>query len=191
MPRQLKRETIVFPDSGILCCDAWGSTRYRFPTRVVSHLAPAPLFTGESHLVNLDRDEPIAAIARLRKHFPVLNPRASLDEVARYIRGERLLIPCVGGYKYFYLGWDLDIWRCKAWNEPLGSVFHLDRIPDQREPCNACMMACYRNASMLMHAAVATTVPASTGPKRSMPQCRKRIRVLIARFVGALFSDSA
>jgi hypothetical protein len=37
----------------------------------------------------------------------------------------------------------------------LGSVFDLDRIPDQREPCNACVMACYRNASMLMHAAVA------------------------------------
>ena len=39
----------------------------------------------------------------------------------------------------------------------MGSVFDLDRIPDQREPCNACMMACYRNASMLMHAAVAAT----------------------------------
>jgi hypothetical protein len=39
----------------------------------------------------------------------------------------------------------------------MGSVFDLDRIPDQRAPCNACMMACYRNASMLMHAAIATT----------------------------------
>src|SRR5271165_6914701 len=56
-----------------------------------------------------------------------------------------------------YLDWNLDIWRCEAWNEPMGSVFDLDRISDQREPCNACMMACYRNASMLMHAAVATT----------------------------------
>jgi hypothetical protein len=39
----------------------------------------------------------------------------------------------------------------------LGSVFDLDRIPDQREPCSACTMGCYRNASMLMHAAVAAT----------------------------------
>ena len=59
--------------------------------------------------------------------------------------------------EYFYLDWNLDIWRCEAWNQPLGSVFDLDRIADQREPCNACMMACYRNASMLMHAAVAAT----------------------------------
>jgi hypothetical protein len=39
----------------------------------------------------------------------------------------------------------------------LGSVFDFDHIPDQREPCSACMMACYRNASMLMHGAIAAT----------------------------------
>jgi MoaA/NifB/PqqE/SkfB family radical SAM enzyme len=118
------------------------------------------LVYGESPLVDLDRDEVLAAldaISRLRKQFPVVNPRASLAEVARYVRGEQQAIPCIGGHKYFYLDWNLDIWRCEAWNEPLGSVFDLDRIPDQREACNACMMACYRNASMLMHAAVAAT----------------------------------
>ena len=116
------------------------------------------VYGGESQLVDLDRDELLAAldaIGRLRKRFPVLNPRASLAEVARFVRGEPQAVPCIGGYKYFYLDWNLDIWRCEAWNEPLGSVFDLDRIPDQREPCNACMMGCYRNASMLMHAAVA------------------------------------
>jgi len=110
--------------------------------------------------VDLDRDELLVAldaIGRLGKRFPVVNPRASLAEVARYVRGEPQAVPCIGGYKYFYLDWNLDIWRCEAWNEPLGSVFDLDRIPDQREPCTACMMACYRNASMLMHAAVAAT----------------------------------
>ena len=87
----------------------------------------------------------------------MLNPRASLAEVARYVRGERQEVPCIGGYKYFYLDWNLDIWRCEAWDEPLGSVFDLDRIPDQREPCHDCIMACYRTASMLMHAAIAAT----------------------------------
>jgi MoaA/NifB/PqqE/SkfB family radical SAM enzyme len=118
------------------------------------------VYGGESTLVDLDRDELLAAldaIGRLKRHFPVVNPRASLAEVARYVRGERQAIPCIGGYKYFYLDWNLDIWRCEAWNEPLGSVFDLDRIPDQREPCNACMMGCYRNASMLMHGALAVT----------------------------------
>jgi len=118
------------------------------------------VYGAESDLVDLDQDELLGAldaIGRLRKRFPVLNPRASLAEVARYVRGEPQAIPCVGGHKYFYLDWNLDIWRCEAWNEPLGSVFDLDRIPDQREPCNACMMACYRNASILMHGAVAAT----------------------------------
>jgi MoaA/NifB/PqqE/SkfB family radical SAM enzyme len=118
------------------------------------------VYSQSSPLVALDRDElldALAAIDRVRKRFPVLNPRASLAEVARYVRGEQQAVPCIGGYKYFYLDWSLDIWRCEAWHKPLGSVFDLDRIPDQREPCNACMMACYRTASMLMHAAVATT----------------------------------
>ncbi|MBV9374898.1 MAG: radical SAM protein [Alphaproteobacteria bacterium] len=118
------------------------------------------VYSEDSHLVDLDRKELLAAldaIGRMRKRFPVLNPRASVAEVARYLRGEQQAVPCIGGYKYFYLDWNLDIWRCEAWSEPMGSVFDLDRIPDQREPCNACMMACYRNASMLMHAAVAAT----------------------------------
>lgn len=131
---------------------------FSYPRR--EPLGSSSLVYGESDLVDLDRDELLAAIdaiGRLRKRFPVLNPRASLAEVARYVRGERQEVPCIGGYKYFYLDWNLDIWRCEAWHEPLGSVFDLDRIPDQREPCNACMMGCYRNASMLMHAAVAAT----------------------------------
>jgi MoaA/NifB/PqqE/SkfB family radical SAM enzyme len=100
-------------------------------------LGSTSLVYGGSELVDLDRDELLAAldaIGRLRKQFPVLNPRASLSEVARYVRGEPQEVPCIGGYKYFYLDWNLDIWRCEAWNEPLGSVFDLDRIPDQRGP---------------------------------------------------------
>jgi hypothetical protein len=85
----------------------------------------------------------------------VVNPRASLTEVERYVRGEKQVVPCVGGYKYLCMDWNLDIWRCEAWSEPMGSVFDLDGIPDQREPCHACMMACY--ASMFMHAGVAAS----------------------------------
>jgi MoaA/NifB/PqqE/SkfB family radical SAM enzyme len=132
---------------------------FSYPRR--EPLGSTSLVYGEdSPLVDLDRNELLAAldaIGRLRKRFPVLNPRASLAEVARYVRGEPQAVPCIGGCKHFYLDWNLDIWRCAAWNEPLGSVFDLDRISDQREPCNACMMACYRNASMLMHPAVAAT----------------------------------
>jgi MoaA/NifB/PqqE/SkfB family radical SAM enzyme len=115
---------------------------FSYPRR--EPLGSTSLVYGDSNLVDLDRDELLTAldeISRLRNRFPVLNPRASLAEVARFVRGEPQTVPCIGGYKYFYLDWNLDIWRCEAWNEPLGSVFDFDRIPDQREPCNACMMA--------------------------------------------------
>jgi hypothetical protein len=45
----------------------------------------ALVYSADSPLVDLDRDELLAAleaIGRLRKRFPVLNPRASLAEVA-------------------------------------------------------------------------------------------------------------
>lgn len=118
------------------------------------------VYSPTSQLIDLDRDEllaALAAMARVKKRFPVFNPTTSLAEIARFVRGEAQSIPCIGGFKYFYIDWNLDIWRCEAWDKPLGSVFDLDRFPDQREPCNACMMACYRNASILMHAGVAIT----------------------------------
>ena len=120
-------------------------------------------------MVDLDSSElleALDAIGRLKKEFRVFNSSASLAEVRRFVLGERQHVPCVDGYKCFYLDWYLDIWRCEAWNEPLGSVFDLDRIPDQRDTCNACMMACYRHASMLMHAGIVATETAgalSTG----------------------------
>ena len=62
-----------------------------------------------------------------------------------------------GRSQVFYLDWNLNIWRCEAWKEPLGSVFDLDRIPNQRDACNPCTVAYYRNASILMHAGVAAS----------------------------------
>ncbi|EEA01260.1 Radical SAM domain protein [Burkholderia sp. H160] len=118
------------------------------------------VYDEKSTLVDLSPDElleALSAIGRLKKHFRVMDPSAALAEVARFVRGERQLIPCIGGSKYFYIDWNLDIWRCEAWPEPMGSVFDLDRLPDNREPCNDCMMGCYRHASVLMHGAIAVT----------------------------------
>lgn len=112
----------------------------------------------DSELIDYTPDELLAALSeiqRLKKRFHVLDPTESLVEVGRFLRGEKQLVPCIGGHKYFYIDWNLDLWRCEAWSAPLGSVFDWDNIPEQREPCNACIMACYRHASMLMHAPIA------------------------------------
>jgi MoaA/NifB/PqqE/SkfB family radical SAM enzyme len=134
--------------------------------------------------------EALAAIRRMKKRFRVLNPSVSLDEVARSIRGEKQLIPCIGGHKYFYLDWNLDIWRCEAWPQPLGSVFDLDDFPDQRDECNACRMACYRHASALMHGAIAVTDSAQALARGELPSA---IRSLwqrgVAQSLWALASE--
>ncbi len=165
---------------------------FSYPRR--DPLGSSSLVYGESDLIDLDRDELLGAldaIGRLRKRFPVLNPRASLAEVARYVRGEPQAVPCIGGYKYFYLDWNLDIWRCEAWNEPLGSVFDFDRIPDQREPCNACMMGCYRTASMLMHAAVAATDAArALAAGQVGPAVASLLRRSVAQSLWALCAEA-
>lgn len=116
------------------------------------------VFSPDSALIDFQSEElvhALAAIKALKKRFPVQNPATSLDDIQRHVRGDKEKFPCVGGHKYFYLDWNLNIWRCEAWSKPLGSVFDLDRIPDCRDHCTACMMSCYRNASVLMHAGVA------------------------------------
>lgn len=118
------------------------------------------VYDKNSTLIDMNTNELLDAfdaITRLKRSFRVADPYAALAEVARFVRGDKQMIPCVGGHKYFYLDWNLDIWRCEAWSEPMGSVFDLDRIPDMREPCNDCMMGCYRHASALMHGAIAVT----------------------------------
>jgi MoaA/NifB/PqqE/SkfB family radical SAM enzyme len=165
---------------------------FSYPRR--EPLGSTSLVYGDSDVVDLGCDELLAAldaIRRLRRRFAVMNPKASLDEVARYVKGEPQTIACIGGYKYFYLDWNLDIWRCEAWNEPLGSVFDLDRIADRRDPCNACMMACYRNASMLMHAAIATTDAArALAAGRIGSAAASLFRRSVAQSIWALLEDA-
>lgn len=116
------------------------------------------VFSQDSSLINFNAEElceALESIKALKKKFPVFNPAASIDDIKRHVRGEREHFACIGGHKYFYMDWNLNIWRCEAWSKPFGSVFDLDKIPDCREHCTACMMACYRDASVLMHAGVA------------------------------------
>jgi len=116
------------------------------------------VYDEDSKLIDYTPEELLTVlqeILRLKQKFRVLDPAESLKEVGRFLRGEKQRVPCIGGHKYFYIDWNLDLWRCEAWSEPLGSVFDWDNIPDQREPCNACIMSCYRHASVLMHAPIA------------------------------------
>lgn len=151
------------------------------------------VYSEHSALIDQRPDElleALAAIRRMKKRFRVLNPTMSLDEVARSIRGQKQLIPCIGGHKYFYLDWNLDIWRCEAWTQPMGSVFDLDDFPDQRDPCHACTMACYRHASALMHGAIAITDSAQALVRGHLPSAiRSLLQPGVAHSLWALGAE--
>lgn len=115
------------------------------------------VFSETSRLIDYDAEELIAAfdaIQSVRHRIRVHNPRPSVDTMQRHLRGEAEAFPCYGGYKHFYLDWMLDLYRCEAWREKMGSVWDLDLIQPIRDGCTACMTDCYRDSSVLLHFAV-------------------------------------
>jgi MoaA/NifB/PqqE/SkfB family radical SAM enzyme len=90
----------------------------------------------------------------LRALLPVHNPRASVADMQRRLRGEPEQFSCFGGYKYFYMDWNFDLWRCEAWDEPICPVWEFEATRTVRDGCQACTTDCYRDASVMLHFAV-------------------------------------
>jgi len=109
---------------------------------------PLVRFTADELLARLE------AVKRLRRHFPVVNPLAGLEEMQRFVRGEPQRFECLGGYRYFYLDWKLKVWRCHHWKEPIGSIMDLDESKYVRDGCTRCMIDCFRDASVMQHVGV-------------------------------------
>lgn len=114
-------------------------------------------WSDSSQLMKFANGELLAAfegVDKLRKSFPVNNPRASIADMKRHVRGQRARFVCYGGYKSFYMDWNYDIWRCDAWSEPLCSVWEFADTPLVRDGCTACIADCYRDSSVMLHFAV-------------------------------------
>lgn len=151
------------------------------------------VYNSDSALVRFQTEELIEAleaIKSLKKKFRVRNPTAMLEDIQCHVRGEQQKFACVAGYKYFYLDWNLNIWRCEAWSKPLGSVFDLDHIPDCRDHCTACMLSCYRNVSVLMHVGVALEdAGTALAAGRFGEATRLLLRPTVARSIGAVLEQ--
>jgi MoaA/NifB/PqqE/SkfB family radical SAM enzyme len=118
------------------------------------------VYSEDSKLVDFSESELVDVLEQikvLKRRFTVLNPTISITDIQRHVQSKEELFACVGGHKYFYLDWNLDIWRCEAWSVPFGSVFDFDTVEDQRDRCTACIMSCYRDTSVMMHAGIAAT----------------------------------
>ncbi|MBI4386172.1 MAG: radical SAM protein [Elusimicrobia bacterium] len=112
---------------------------------------------ADSNLVNFQSEELVRAfdsVQRLKKRFHVVNPATSLEEMRRFLRGEQQDFECLGGYKYFYLDWELQLWRCHHWETPMCSIYDFDDSKRIRDGCQRCMIDCMRDPSVMQHIAI-------------------------------------
>jgi MoaA/NifB/PqqE/SkfB family radical SAM enzyme len=128
----------------------------------LTSLASSYLSFSNSGLVNYSKDELIELfekIKRMKQHspFPVVNPMESLTEMQRHLRGEKEHFGCLGGHKYFYLDWKLDLYRCHFWETPMCKVQEWDESKLIRDGCTRCMIDCYRDPSVLQFAAISAS----------------------------------
>ena len=151
------------------------------------------VYSEESPLIDFsteELDQALQSILGMKPEFPVMNPTESVADIRRHLRGEREMFPCVGGHKYFYLDWNLQIWRCEAWSEPFGSVFDFDEIADRRDRCTDCIMGCYRDTSVSMHAPIAAVDSAIALASGELGGAvRTLARGSVARSAGSLLGN--
>ena len=134
----------------------FGAVTFSYPLRTLpsSYRACAE----DSQLVDLTPEELLTAfdaVKALGKRFPVQNPVASIEDMQRHLRGEPEVFGCLAGWKYFYLDWNLQIWRCHHWDRPLCHIREFDGTQRVHDGCTACMVDCYRDASVMQHVGVA------------------------------------
>jgi MoaA/NifB/PqqE/SkfB family radical SAM enzyme len=137
----------------------FASCTFSYP---LTRLASSYLSFSDSSLVNYRTEELIGVFEQIKRvkaqsGYPVVNPRESLDEMQRHLRQEPERFGCLGGHKYFYLDWNLNLYRCHAWDKPMCSIYEFDESKLIRDGCTKCMIDCYRDPSVLHFAAVSAS----------------------------------
>lgn len=125
-------------------------------------LGSSYLSFSDSSLVSYRTEELVQVFEKIKrmKHssgFPVVNPTESLTEMQRHLRGQREKFGCLGGHKYFYLDWNLNLYRCHFWETPMCSIYDFDSSKLIRDGCTRCMIDCYRDPSVLQFVAISAS----------------------------------
>jgi MoaA/NifB/PqqE/SkfB family radical SAM enzyme len=117
---------------------------------------------SDSKLVSYSTEELIGVFEKIkamkkRSGYAVINPTESLTEMQRHLRKESERFGCLGGHKYFYLDWNLDLYRCHAWDKPMCNIYDFDESKLIRDGCTKCMIDCYRDPSVLQFVAISAS----------------------------------
>lgn len=128
----------------------------------LTSLASSYLSFSDSGLVSYSKDELIGVFEKIKKMkhrsgYPVVNPTESLNEMQRHLRGQKERFGCLGGHKYFYLDWNLNLYRCHFWEKPMCSIYEFDPSKLIRDGCTRCMIDCYRDPSVLQFVAISAS----------------------------------
>jgi MoaA/NifB/PqqE/SkfB family radical SAM enzyme len=128
----------------------------------LNSLESSYLSFSDSGLVSYKTEELIQVFERIkqmkrRSGFPVVNPTESLTEMQRHLRREPEKFGCLGGHKYFYLDWHLNLYRCHFWKTPMCSIYQFDQSKLIRDGCMRCMIDCYRDPSVLQFVAISAS----------------------------------
>ena len=128
----------------------------------LSSLASSYLSFSDSSLVSYKTEELIQVFEEIklmkeRSGFPVVNPKESLAEMQRHLRKQPEKFGCLGGHKYFYLDWKLDLYRCHFWEKPMCNIYEFNESKLIRDGCTRCMIDCYRDPSVLQFAAISVS----------------------------------
>ena len=136
---------------------------------------------SDSRLVSYSPEELLDAfnsVKALKKRIRVENPNQSIEEMKRFVKGEKQQFPCLGGYKYFYVDWNLDLWRCHFWHRPLCSVLEFNGSQKVSDGCTKCTIDCYRDASVMHH--IGFSVHSAYRSLRSL-QIGKAVKALVKK----------
>ncbi|MCX7721552.1 MAG: radical SAM protein [Verrucomicrobiae bacterium] len=122
-------------------------------------LGSSYLSYSHSPLVSFAPEELIAEFEKIKQlkrqgGFVIVNPTESLTEMQRHLRGEPERFGCLAGFKYFYLDWDLNLYRCHFWDKPMCTIYEFDHTRLIRDNCTRCMIDCYRDPSVLHFCAI-------------------------------------
>lgn len=90
----------------------------------------------------------ILEIIRLKKNgFDVINNMTFLKEALRFLGGKAKYY-CLGGYKLFYLDWNLDFFPCMFKGNQV--VMNNVNFDFKNEKCNECLLQCFREPSLFL-----------------------------------------
>ncbi len=128
----------------------------------LTSLASSYLSFSDSSLVSYKTEELIGVFEKIKRMkagsgFPVVNPTESLTEMQRHLRKEPEKFGCLGGHKYFYLDWHLNLYRCHAWETPMCNIYEFDQSKLIRDGCTRCMIDCYRDPSVMQFVAISAS----------------------------------